>query len=95
MGKTIFESRLREPQEGCHVEEVAGEIVVLSTRRGEVHHLNETASAVYRSLRDGFSAEQASASLSERYYVDHGEARLDVQKMIDAFMDSGMLVRAA
>jgi hypothetical protein len=64
------------------IREVDGEIVVLDVASNLVHHLNATASFIWRQCTDGACAEEIAERVAEAFEVDVASARRDTQTLL-------------
>ena len=53
--------------------------------------LNETAAEIWDMLKDGKTAHEAAAALSEKYGVSIEKAKADVAKIVDPLIKEGIL----
>jgi Coenzyme PQQ synthesis protein D (PqqD) len=66
------------------IREVDGEILVLDVASNLVHHLNPTATFIWRLCADGASAEEIAERVAEAFDVDIEAARRDTQALLAA-----------
>lgn len=66
---------------GVFIEEVDGRLVVLDQARNAMHTFNETASLIWKALKNGQSTQEIAAALTEQYQVSPEVALGDVEDM--------------
>ncbi len=77
------------PGIGCHP--LADGALLYDPEREQVHHLNETAARIWEVLAHGGTADDAAATLCDRYEVDPERARADVAAVQAVWAAEGLL----
>jgi hypothetical protein len=73
------------------VRQVGDETLVLDTRSDLVHHLNPTASVIWRLVQDGTAPAVIVSTLASAFDVDASIAARDVDEMLAKFRDLQLL----
>jgi hypothetical protein len=68
-----------------------GELVLLDPVAGTYYGLNQTGAVIWSLLRQGRSVGDAAAALSERFGVELGRARVDIERMIGRLEAAGLV----
>jgi hypothetical protein len=68
-----------------------GELVLLDPSAGTYFGLNETGAAIWSLLREGRSVGDVAAVLSDRFGVELGRARTDVERLIGRLEAAGLV----
>jgi phosphatidylserine decarboxylase len=71
--------------------EIDGEAVIISPEDSHVHELNETASVIWKNADGKHTMEQIAAAVAADYDVAVPVARRDVQELISALSEKGLL----
>ncbi len=71
--------------------EIDGEAVIISPADSHVHELNETASLIWKNADGKHTVEEIAAAVAADYDVSVAVARRDVQDMIIALSEKGLL----
>lgn len=72
--------------------DLGDELILLDPRRGEMYALNEAGRRVWLGLEDTPSS--VAAALAADFAVEHDRALADVESLLAAFEDAGLVVRA-
>ena len=81
-----------KPKASVKTEYTDSEAVVLDKASGQVHHLNETASVVWRGLDDGLSVDEIASQLTDSFDVTFEMALTDVGSIVTNLSEVGLLV---
>jgi PqqD family protein of HPr-rel-A system len=65
--------------------------LIYDGRSGQIHHLNETAAAIWEACRDGVPATELVRQLCERYDVSTREASAQVHETLNRFAQASLL----
>jgi hypothetical protein len=72
--------------------EIDGEAVIISPEDSHVHELNETASVIWKNADGKHSVDEIAAAVAADYEVPVLVARRDVQELISALSEKGLLM---
>jgi hypothetical protein len=72
--------------------EIDGEAVIISPEDSHVHELNETASVIWKNADGNHSVDEIAAAVAADYDVPVHVARSDVQELISALSEKGLLM---
>lgn len=71
--------------------EIDGEAVIISPEDSHVHELNETASVIWKNADGKHTVEEIAAAVAADYDVPVPVAQRDVQELISALSEKGLL----
>lgn len=83
---------LRRQLKAVIVRELDQELLVLDTESNQVHHLNETASFIWRKCDDTTLAEELALLLANAFNVEQGTALNDVVETLQKLRALNLLV---
>ncbi|MEP6915473.1 MAG: HPr-rel-A system PqqD family peptide chaperone [Acidobacteriota bacterium] len=75
--------------------DAGGELVIFDRMRGSYHALNGPASAIWRALADGGSAEVIVERLAGRFTADRDAIAADVAAFLSSAVAGGLIVEVA
>ena len=75
--------------------DAGGELVIFDRERGSYHALNGSASAIWRALGDGGSADTVVERLAGRFVADRDAITADVAAFLSSALAGGLIVEVA
>jgi PqqD family protein of HPr-rel-A system len=75
--------------------DAGGDLVIFDRGRGSYHALNGPASAIWRALGDGGSADVIVAVLAARFETDRDAIAADVAAFLSSALAGGLIVEVA
>ena len=83
------------PADTVHWTDAGGELVIFDRVRGSYHALNGPASAIWRALGDGRSADVVVELLAERFEADRDAIAADVAAFLSSALAGGLIAEVA
>jgi len=71
---------------------VGDEVLILDKQQNQIHQLNTVASYIWHKLEPPFSTNTIVQALANDFEVEECAARQDVERIIDEFLQCGLLV---
>ena len=83
------------PADTVHWTDAGGELVIFDRVRGSYHALNGPASAIWRALGDGRSADAVVELLAERFEAERDAIAGDVAAFLSSALAGGLIAEVA
>ena len=83
------------PADSVHWTDAGGELVIFDRVHGSYHALNGSASAIWRVLGDGRSADAIIDLLAERFEADRDAVAADVAAFLASALAGGLIAEVA
>jgi PqqD family protein of HPr-rel-A system len=92
---TVPDARRFAPAPTVHWTDAGGELVIFDRVRGSYHALNASASAIWRALGDGGSADVVVDRLAERFDADRDAIAAHVASFLASALAGGLIDEVA